>query len=137
MFASNVLTICSTTLRAASKCRISGQSMARICTVLLRKHGVTPVKLLLQIVMTRNKEAVLSEKDMRCNLGQTCLVGYAEHIDSTNFVTFEEFLSAVQNSWDSEWRRVYTADWSGTLMPHSLLTVHFLYCCNSLLNVAI
>lgn len=65
-----------------------------------------------QIVMTRNKEAVLSEKDMRCNLGQTCLVGYAEHIDSTNFVTFEEFLSAVQNSWDSEWRRVYTADWS-------------------------
>lgn len=73
---------------------------------------------ILQIVMTRNKEAVLSEKDMRCNLGQTCLVGYAEPIDSAEFASFEEFLPAVQSSWDSEWRRVYSANWSGRLIPH-------------------
>lgn len=65
-----------------------------------------------QIVMTRNKEAVLSEKDMRCNLGQTCLVGYAQPIDPSKFASFEEFLAAVQKSWDDEWGRVYSADLS-------------------------
>jgi len=72
--------------------------------------------------MTRNKEAVLSEKDMRCNLGQTCLVGYAQPIDPSKFASFEEFLAAVQKSWDDEWGRVYSADLSGALMPCSPAT---------------
>ena len=66
--------------------------------------------------MTRNKEAVLSEKDMRCNLGQTCLVGYAEHIDPSKFASFDVFMAAVQRCWDSEWKRVYSAKWSGKLL---------------------
>ena len=69
----------------------------------------------MQIVITRNKEAVLSEKDMRCNLGQTCLVGYAEHINPTKFASFDNFMAAVQSSWDREWKRVYSAKWSGKL----------------------
>ncbi len=71
----------------------------------------------LQIVITRNKEAVLSEKDMRCSLGQTCLVGYAEAIDPLKFASFDDFLAAVQKAWDSEWKRVYSANLSGDLQP--------------------
>lgn len=68
-----------------------------------------------QIVMTRNKEAILSEKDLSCHLGQTCLVGYAKPIDPSQFSSFEEFVASVQTAWDAEWKRVYTADLSGEL----------------------
>lgn len=33
-----------------------------------------------QVVMTANKEAVISEKDMSAHFGQTLLVGYSEAI---------------------------------------------------------
>lgn len=68
---------------------------------------------LLQIVMTRNKEAVLSEKDLSCHLGQTCLVGYSDPIDPSKYSTFEEFMAFVQSAWDAQWKRVYSADLSG------------------------
>ena len=63
--------------------------------------------------MTRNKEAILSEKDLSCHFGQTCLVGYAEPIDPSGFASFEEFMAAVQKAWAAEWRRVYSAQLSG------------------------
>lgn len=66
-----------------------------------------------QIVMTRNKEAVLSEKDLSCHLGQTCLVGYADPIDPSQQDSFEGFMTAVQKAWDAEWTRVYSAPLSG------------------------
>jgi hypothetical protein len=75
-------------------------------------HYCFDFKRTVQIVITRNKEAVLSEKDMRCSLGQTCLVGYAEAIDPSKFASFEDFLAAVQKAWDSEWKRVYSANLS-------------------------
>ncbi len=63
--------------------------------------------------MTRNKEAVLSEKDLSCHFGQTCLVGYADPIDPAGFASFEEFMAALQKAWDAEWKRVYSAQLSG------------------------
>ena len=83
--------------------------------LVLVKERHRQARLHVQIVMTRNKEAVLSEKDMRCNLGQTCLVGYAEHINPSKFASFDDFMTAVQTSWDREWKRVYSAEWSGKL----------------------
>ena len=65
-----------------------------------------------QIVMSANKEAVISEKEMRCGFGQRVLVGYSEVIRSADFPTVHVFTEAVQAEWDRQWRRIYTADWS-------------------------
>ena len=73
-----------------------------------------------QIIMTANKEAVLSEKDLRCHLGQTVLVGYSEPIFSAEYPTFEAFLAQVQKSWDAQWQRINSADWSSAL-PNLLI----------------
>lgn len=64
-------------------------------------------------MMTANKEAVLSEKDLRSRFGQEVLVGYAEPIHPAEHPTFEAFMQRVQTSWDDEWKRVYSADWAG------------------------
>ena len=68
--------------------------------------------------MTANKEAVLSEKDLRCHFGQTVLVGYAEPIHPTECPSFEVFMDRVQKAWDAEWQRIYSADWSRELHSH-------------------
>ena len=64
-------------------------------------------------MITRNKEAVLSEKDLSCHLGQTCLVGYSEPMDPASYSSFEEFMAAVQIEWDRMWKWVYSAKLSG------------------------
>ena len=65
-----------------------------------------------QIVMSANKEAVISEKEVRCGFGQRVLVGYSDVIRSADFATVAAFTEAVQAEWDRQWRRIYTADWS-------------------------
>lgn len=66
--------------------------------------------------MTANKEAVLSEKDLSSHLGQSVLVCYAEPIHPSDFGSFENFMAAVQESWDKEWQRVYSADWKSAAL---------------------
>jgi hypothetical protein len=70
-----------------------------------------------QIVMSANKEAVLSEKELRAGFGQRVLVGYSEVIRSGDFPDVPAFVRAVQAEWDRQWRRVYAADWAGTRAP--------------------
>ena len=70
----------------------------------------------MQIVMSANKEAVISEKEMRCGFGQRVLVGYSEVIRSADFDTVAAFTEAVQAEWDRQWQRIYTADWSSARM---------------------
>ena len=72
-----------------------------------------------QILMTANKEAVLSEKDMVARFGQTVLVGYSEVIRPADFASFEAFMAAVQAEWDRQWHRVYSADWSSAPSVHT------------------
>lgn len=62
--------------------------------------------------MSANKEAVISEKEMRCGFGQRVLVGYSEVIRAADYDTVAAFTEAVQTEWDRQWRRIYTADWS-------------------------
>lgn len=63
--------------------------------------------------MTRNKEAVLSEKDFSCHFGQTVLCGYTQPIKPADFDTFQKFVDELQRVWDSEWRRVYSSSYTG------------------------
>ena len=71
--------------------------------------------------MSANKEAVISEKELSCRFGQEVLVGYAEPIHSSRFDTFEVFLDAVQSEWDAQWKRIYSADFSGKTTVKSFL----------------
>ncbi|KAL3151196.1 hypothetical protein ABBQ38_013045 [Trebouxia sp. C0009 RCD-2024] len=62
-----------------------------------------------QIVMSANKESVMSEKAMRVGFGQTVVVGYSDPIHSSQFPTFDNFASKVQKEWDYEWQRLYSS----------------------------
>lgn len=73
--------------------------------------------MMLQIIMSANKEAVISEKDLSCRFGQEVLVGYAEPISSSKFDTFAAFVDDVQREWDAQWKRVYGADFSSADSP--------------------
>ena len=66
----------------------------------------------LQIVMSANKEAVISEKELSCRFGQEVLVGYAEPIRSSEYDSFDAFVDAVQREWDVQWKRIYSAEFS-------------------------
>lgn len=66
-----------------------------------------------QVIITCNKEAVLSEKQLTAHFGQTILVGYSRLINAAEYSEPQGFFDEVQRVWDAEWQRVYSADWSG------------------------
>ena len=68
---------------------------------------------LLQIVISANKEAVMSEKRMTAGFGQTIVVGYSEPVHSSQFSTLDQFAARVQQEWDQQWHRVYSARLEG------------------------
>ncbi|KAI8109632.1 hypothetical protein M9434_000914 [Picochlorum sp. BPE23] len=74
-------------------------------------HYAYDRKIPVQIVIGGNKEAILSEKKMVVGFGQTVTVGYSDVIYPENFRDFEEFMKAVQSTWDAEWVEVFSADW--------------------------
>ncbi len=67
----------------------------------------------MQIVMSANKESVMSEKAMTAGFGQTIVVGYSEPIHSRQFPSFDDFASRVQKEWDYQWKRVYSSKLEG------------------------
>ena len=71
----------------------------------------------MQIVMSANKESVMSEKAMTAGFGQTIVVGYSEPIHSRQFPTFDDFASRVQREWDYQWKRVYSSKLEGRSPP--------------------
>ncbi|GAX78532.1 hypothetical protein CEUSTIGMA_g5972.t1 [Chlamydomonas eustigma] len=73
-------------------------------------HYAHSRKLPIQIIMTKGKEGVLSEKHMRASYGVTLATGFSEVIKSSNFPEFEAFALKVQQVWDAKWQEVYTAD---------------------------
>lgn len=79
-------------------------------------HYAYDRKIPVQIVIGGNKEAILSEKKMLVGFGQTVTVGYSDVIYPENFKDFEEFMKAVQSTWDAEWVEVFSADWKGTFV---------------------
>ena len=89
----------------------------QLCSAYLRSCLLLE-EFMLQIIMSANKEAVISEKDLSCRFGQEVLVGYAEPISSSNFDTFDAFVENVQREWDAQWKRVYGADFSSMDSPN-------------------
>lgn len=63
----------------------------------------------MQIIMSSNKEAVLSEKKQSAHFGQKVLVGYSDIIHTKDYASFEDMLKALQQAWDAQWLRVYSA----------------------------
>eukprot|EP00924_Labyrinthula_sp_SR-Ha-C_P004887 snap_masked-scaffold_1-processed-gene-15.12-mRNA-1 protein AED:0.12 eAED:0.12 QI:0/-1/0/1/-1/1/1/0/293 len=64
----------------------------------------------LQIVITKNKEHVVNEKNVEINFGKTCVVNFSEVIDSTQFETFQEFREEIEKKFGSEWDKVYNSN---------------------------
>ncbi|CAG9465508.1 unnamed protein product [Pedinophyceae sp. YPF-701] len=63
-----------------------------------------------QIIVTTNKERVLSEKKMAVKFGVTCCTGFSEVIESKRYKDdFDGFMEEVQRVWDKEWAEVYKA----------------------------
>ena len=44
-------------------------------------------------------------------------MGYSEPIFPGDYGDFEAYVAHVQREWDAQWKRVYTADWSGRGPP--------------------
>lgn len=76
-------------------------------------HYAFSRKMPVQVVMSANKEAIISEKHQTARLRQTVAVGYSEVIYPEKYDNFEDFMSKVQQAWDSEWNTVFGADWTG------------------------
>jgi hypothetical protein len=79
--------------------------------------------------MSANKEAVIAEKELSCRFGQEVLVGYSEPIHSEKYPSFEEFVREVQQQWDAQWKRVYSADWSSECLSPAHWTLLRAACC--------
>ena len=104
-------------LAASSECLLSvreGVYTFRLTDILAGGFVLT-LAADLQIIITANKEAVISEKDFLARFGQTILTSYAEPIDAGKYGSFEDFLGAVQSLWTRQWQRVYGAQWSGAV----------------------
>ena len=61
----------------------------------------TPV----QIIITTNKEHILSQKMMKACFGVKCLVGYSPAIDPTDYSNFDLFYQEIQKEWEIQWER--------------------------------
>lgn len=62
----------------------------------------------------------MSEKRMTAGFGQTIVVGYSEPVHSSQHPTFDQFAAKVQEEWDQQWKRVYSARLQGeTQTKHS------------------
>lgn len=85
--------------------------------------AVPTFEVAVQIVMSANKESVMSEKALRTGFGQTIVVGYSEPIHSSQCPTFDDFASKVQREWDHQWQRVYSSKPEGILchVCHAIL----------------
>jgi hypothetical protein len=76
--------------------------------------------MLLQIVMTRGKEAVLSEKHLRAGFGTTLVTSFSHVIESNERSgDFEGFAAEVQRVWDAKWAEVFSADAEGKGSQHT------------------
>lgn len=59
----------------------------------------------IQVVITTNKEHILSQKMKKASFGTRCLVGYSDIVDPSEYSNFEAFFEKVKSTWDSEWKR--------------------------------
>ncbi|QDZ21586.1 PlsC domain-containing protein [Chloropicon primus] len=71
----------------------------------------TPV----QIVITTNKEHVISQKMQRASFGTKCISGFSEVIRPGDYSNFEDFFDEINKTWKAEWKRTYGASISNAV----------------------
>ncbi|GBF93205.1 phospholipid glycerol acyltransferase [Raphidocelis subcapitata] len=76
-------------------------------------HYAYSRKMPVQIIMSANKESVLSEKELHVGFGCTVVTSYSGLISPGDYAGFEGFMAAVQAAWDKEWRDTMSADAAG------------------------
>lgn len=73
-------------------------------------HFTHSRKYKVQIIITRGKEQLLSEKRLAVHFGARLACGYSRVIDSASHKDFEGFVAQIQQEWDALWRQVYSAN---------------------------
>lgn len=73
-------------------------------------------KMLLQIIITRGKERLLSEKQLRVGFEIPLVCGFSEVLDPTEFESFDDFWGRFEELWGKMWETVHEADAKG--LPH-------------------
>ena len=63
-----------------------------------------------QIIVTKGKEQLLSEKKLSAHFNARLACGYGKPIDSAKYPDFDGFVAEVQREWDRLWTQVYSAD---------------------------
>ncbi len=67
-----------------------------------------------QIVSAKNKEKIISEKQMTVHFGATIAVAHSEVIHPREYGDFEAFFSKIQATWDAMWVMVDNVDVTGS-----------------------
>jgi len=65
--------------------------------------------MLVQVIISTNKEAVMGEKRRSVRFGATVVTAFSEVIP-TEGVSFEDFYTRLQAAWDKTWEEAYSAD---------------------------
>lgn len=67
-----------------------------------------------QVIITRNKEHIISEKHLTCQFGVTLAVAHSDPILAKDYAAdFDAFMAQVQKTWDETWMLAHTADLNG------------------------
>jgi 1-acyl-sn-glycerol-3-phosphate acyltransferase len=66
-----------------------------------------------QVVMTKGKELVMSEKRFSVGFNPELALGFSELINTKDFEDFDSFFAKVGEVWEKTWRDVHEADVSG------------------------
>jgi 1-acyl-sn-glycerol-3-phosphate acyltransferase len=78
------------------------------------KHGILffthSQKLHVQVIITKGKEQLLSEKKLSAHFNARLACGYGEPIDCAQYPDVDAFVARVQQEWDRLWLEVYGAD---------------------------
>ena len=60
----------------------------------------TPV----QVVITTNKEHVMSQRLKKASFGVKCVTSYSDLVVPTDYSSFQDFMDEVQQTWDAQWK---------------------------------
>ena len=63
-----------------------------------------------QVVMTKGKELVMSEKQMSVGFNPQLPLGFSELINTKDFDDFDSFFARIEQVWEQTWRDVHEAD---------------------------
>ncbi|GLI65906.1 hypothetical protein VaNZ11_009553 [Volvox africanus] len=70
-------------------------------------------KLPVQVIVTRGKEEVLSEKTLSARWGRTLVVTFSHVLKPSDYDSFDAFFDDIQHKWDACWKSSYDKPTAG------------------------